>query len=530
MRRCPPLIVSIVLLSAGVAVGAAPADSFLCNGVTAHRGNSGEYPENTIAAFRSAIDLGVDWVELDVFRTRDGKLVVIHDRTTGRVGDKDLVVPESTYAELLAVDVATAFRREREKSIEECPKHSIPLLEEALALVLKQNRTRVSIQPKMDCVADAVGLVKRLEAEKWVGFNDGNLEYMAKVKELAPELTVFWDRSQADIDRDVGIAREHGFESLVLHSSLVSGDSVAAIHEARLEAGVWTVNDESAMERFLDMGIDRIYTDYPRRLLAVKTRRTGFGPAQCEGAYPRHLQGICVSPTGAIYWSFTDVLVKSDAKGTVLKSVPVANHHGDLCHHDGNVYVAVNLGKFNDPQGNADSWVYVYDADSLVEVARHAVPEAVYGAGGMDFRDGRFMIVGGLPPGIEENFVFEYDADFRFVRKHVVASGYTLMGIQTAAFADGCWWFGCYGKPQVLLKTDESFKLLGRYEFDCSLGITGLQAGRFLVARGSCEPQKGCTGNVSIARADATAGLVVEKVSSTDPSPAGARPGYQSPP
>ena len=48
---------------------------FLANGVTAHRGNSGEFPENTLPAFKSGIEAGADWIELDIFRTKDGKLV-----------------------------------------------------------------------------------------------------------------------------------------------------------------------------------------------------------------------------------------------------------------------------------------------------------------------------------------------------------------------------------------------------------------------------------------------------------------------
>src|SRR5690606_20964240 len=139
------------------------AASFLNNGVTAHRGNSGEHPENTIPALASGIELGADWIELDIFRTKDGKLVVIHDRTTQRVGDKSLVVPHSTYEELLAVDVATDFRNRTGKSIEQCPPQQIPLLEDVLQLVMKQDRTRASIQPKMDCVADSVALVKSLK-------------------------------------------------------------------------------------------------------------------------------------------------------------------------------------------------------------------------------------------------------------------------------------------------------------------------------------------------------------------------------
>lgn len=157
-----------------------------------------------------------------------------------------------------------------------------------------------------------------------------------------------------------------------------------------------------------------------------------------------------------------------------------------------------------------DAHVYVYDAESLSEVARHKVPEVVYGAGGIADHAGRFIIVGGLPPGIEENYAYEYDQDFRFVRKHTIRSGYTLMGIQTAAYSCGFWWFGCYGKPEVLLKTDESFKLVGKYPFNCSLGIVGRTDGSFLVARGKFVVGTGNTGSLFAADSDPKKGLVIQ--------------------
>src|SRR5690606_21212824 len=116
----------------------------------------------------------------------------------------------------------------------------------------------------------------------------------------------------------------------------------------------------------------------------------------CEGTYQHHLQGICADEA-AIYWSFTTALVKTDLKGKRLRQVPAVNHHGDLCYHDGQLFVAVNLGKFNDPQGNANSWIYVYDAGTLQEVARHKVQEVFHGAGGIGYRNGHFFVVGGLP-------------------------------------------------------------------------------------------------------------------------------------
>lgn len=201
--------------------------------------------------------------------------------------------------------------------------------------------------------------------------------------------------------------------------------------------------------------------------------------------------------------------MKTDTDGRVLRKLDVANHHGDLCYHDGKIYVAVNLGKFNQPAGQADSWVYVYDAATLKEVARHKTPEVVHGAGGIAYHAGRFVVVGGLPSGVGENYLYEYDTSLKFQKRHVLASGYMLLGIQTAAFASGHWWFGCYGRPQVLLKASPDFKLIGKFVFDASLGIVGLPDGELLVARGRCRQGKGCTGRVLRAMPDPKAGLVV---------------------
>lgn len=234
-----------------------------------------------------------------------------------------------------------------------------------------------------------------------------------------------------------------------------------------------------------------------------------FRNITCEGTYPHHLQGVCADAE-AIYWCFTTMLVKTDRSGKLLKKVPVANHHGDLCFHADKLFVAVNLGKFNDPQGHADSWVYVYDANTLTELARHEVQEVFYGAGGIGIRNNRFFIVGGLPADIKENYVYEYDTQFQFQKKHIIQSGPTHLGIQTATFAHDRWWFGCYGDPKILLVTDADFRLLGRYEFDCSLGIEGLTAGRLLSASGRCVKEQGCTGRLQFAVPDEKTGLRYE--------------------
>ena len=206
-------------------------------------------------------------------------------------------------------------------------------------------------------------------------------------------------------------------------------------------------------------------------------------PIVCEGSYDGHLQGITTDGTENIFWSFTKTLVKTDLQGKISVKVRVDTHHGDLCFHQGKVYVAVNLGEFNKEPGKADSWVYVYDAENLQLLNRFAVPQVVHGAGGMDYRDGFFYVIGGLPEGYSENYVYKYDPHFNFIQRRVISSGYTLMGIQTACFSKGCWWFGCYGNPRECIQADPEFKFIKRFKYDCSLGITKFREG-FFVAEG----------------------------------------------
>ena len=75
----------------------------------------------------------------------------------------------------------------------------------------------------------------------------------------------------------------------------------------------------------------------------------------CEGKYAGHLQGVCRDEGGDFFWSFTRALVKTNPQGKVLKKIPVADHHGDVCLVNGKVYCAVNFGAFNHPEGRADA-------------------------------------------------------------------------------------------------------------------------------------------------------------------------------
>lgn len=220
-------------------------------------------------------------------------------------------------------------------------------------------------------------------------------------------------------------------------------------------------------------------------MLLAQKNDVKSGAIHCEGLYANHLQGITSDGGKYLFWSFTDTLVKTDMEGKVLKKIPVDNHHGDLCYSDGKIYVAVNLGKFNQPAGQADSWVYVYKARNLKKIARYPVQEVVHGAGGMAVKDGLFYVVGGLPSDFDENYIYIYNNKFKFKERRIIASGHTHLGIQTVDYINGSWYFGCYGTPRVLIKSNQNFEVLGQWDFDAAYGLTPMDQGRILVARGS---------------------------------------------
>ena len=153
--------------------------------VVAHRGYSSVFPENTLAAFAGALDIGVDYIELDVQMTKDGQLVVFHDDDLKRITGAEGAVRDYTLAELGALDAgswfSSSFAGER-----------IPTLEEALALI-EQGQCGVYLELKdigetpgfEESVLAAAGQCGMTDRCVFASFRYDNLE---RLKELNPEI------------------------------------------------------------------------------------------------------------------------------------------------------------------------------------------------------------------------------------------------------------------------------------------------------------------------------------------------------
>jgi hypothetical protein len=144
------------------------------------------------------------------------------------------------------------------------------------------------------------------------------------------------------------------------------------------------------------------------------------------------------------------------------------------------VYVAVNRGKFNQ-ENAAVSEVMSYDASTLRHLKTWKL-DMPHGAGGMTYVGDRFYVIGGLPATHERNYVYEYDEEFNLVKRHELATGFTLMGIQTAAFEDGRFYFGiygCTGDPSGVITSPKSLDSFERWLDSGDVGMVKLDGDYF---------------------------------------------------
>jgi glycerophosphoryl diester phosphodiesterase len=234
----------------------------------AHRGGAALWPENSLLAFRSAIALGAEILELDVHATADGRVAVIHDPTLERTTNGRGPVSACTAAELTRL----RLRGPDGRLTDECP----PLLDDVAALVaptavellveIKERSAHVSyegLEARVLAALDAAGVRERANV---MGFDPG---VVTRVHALAPRqrTTLLVGRRElrpgAAAVEAVKSAHALGASDLGLEYRLVDAPVVRAARAAGIAVGAWTVNDEKAMQRLIALGVDVLTTDRP---------------------------------------------------------------------------------------------------------------------------------------------------------------------------------------------------------------------------------------------------------------------------
>lgn len=226
--------------------------AFVCIG---HRGACGYQPENTLASFRQAIDMGCPWIELDVYAV-EGELLVIHDdtlnRTTngkGRVMDTDLVT-------LRGLDAGKGEK--------------IPTLTEVIELA--GHSTGINVELKGPDTAElASSLVNAYCAKGWAAeqflFSSFDHEELSRTDPVFLRGPLF-HKDHSDM---LAIARSLNAFSLHLNKNIATTDKIEAAHQAGLKVYAYTVNKGEEVMHLMERGIDGVFTNYPDRVFSLLT-------------------------------------------------------------------------------------------------------------------------------------------------------------------------------------------------------------------------------------------------------------------
>lgn len=232
--------------------------------VFAHIGFSYKYPENTLLAFKEALKLDIYGIELDVHKSKDGKLVVIHDEDIKRTFKGNGKVKDYTFEELRNFKC----NKEEFENNEDC---KIPLLEDIFNLI-KDKDIVLNIEIKNDVIdyenieIDVLDLIKEYNLERKILISSFNHKTLEKVKNLDGniKLGVLYEKEMPNI---IDIATSLNAYAIHPSKSLVSKELVEKAHNEGVKVNVYTVNEKEDIDRLKNYGVDAIFTDQAKRAL-----------------------------------------------------------------------------------------------------------------------------------------------------------------------------------------------------------------------------------------------------------------------
>ncbi len=223
--------------------------------VTAHRGYSAVYPENTIPAFKGAIQVGADWAELDVQQTADGEVIVMHDSNLKRTTGLDKEVWQVTWDEIKDLDNGSWFDKKYQTV-------RIPTLEEVLKVCRGKIHLNIEIKPSghdKDLEEQVAKLLKKYHMRDTCVVSSLKYDSLRKIKQADDSIETAYITSVSYGNfTDLEYADGYSVESTLLSKGFVN-----KAQKAGKQIYVWTVNSEERLEKVVGMGIDNVITDDP---------------------------------------------------------------------------------------------------------------------------------------------------------------------------------------------------------------------------------------------------------------------------
>ncbi len=250
--------------------------------IFAHRGDSGNYPENTMPAFKSAAEMGVDCIETDVHLTIDGKCVVWHDDTVELTPGKAERICSLSWNKFKEFDAGAVYK-DGNGSFPFRGKGITPVLLEELLEALPEMKFNIDLKDRSKkLVREFVRIIKDKKASGRILGASFHNENLLNLRETLPELPTSFSEKEA---RKIVILHKTGLLRFVRKfpaeafqvpeksgkTRIVTEGIINILHQRGIPVHVWTVNEEEEMVRLIKMGVDGIFTDRPR--LLIKTIR-----------------------------------------------------------------------------------------------------------------------------------------------------------------------------------------------------------------------------------------------------------------
>lgn len=222
--------------------------------ITAHRGASALYPENTMAAFVGARELGADWVELDVQQTKDGQIVVLHDPDTKRTTGVSGRIWNMTYEQVAQLDAGSRFGPE-------FAGEPIPLLSQVCEYA-SQSGVKLNIELKptgheTDFEQGVIDIVKAYGIEDRCVITSQVYSVLRRVKAIDEAITTVYVTSLAYGSIDYMASADH----FSVEATSATKKLVSRVHNSGSQIYAWTVNTRHGINRMIDRNVDNIITD-----------------------------------------------------------------------------------------------------------------------------------------------------------------------------------------------------------------------------------------------------------------------------
>jgi len=230
-----------------------------------HRGESIDAPENSLPAFKLSLERRTDGMECDVHLTADQVVVVAHDPTTARMGDKNLTIADSKFEDLVKVNISGAN--------ETYPDEHIHPLADTFAYLGKGREFYIELKPGCPALVPAV---KKILADngmtpEQIVIISFDRELITLTKQQMPEFRALWltglpmDMTAEKLLEELKAMNADGVDSGV-NEKVLTAEFVRKLHDAGMYVAVWTVDQPGQAKRLIEMGVDSITSNRAAKL------------------------------------------------------------------------------------------------------------------------------------------------------------------------------------------------------------------------------------------------------------------------